>query len=116
MGDTPADSRTWRTRPRHWLIAGGLSVLLLLAAIELLVNQPLLSKARRVRIGDTEAEVKEILGPPDMWQTRPVTFTTCRSWYGPVQSWWDWNVADRIQSLVPLWSPYRYVPTFASYE
>lgn len=95
----------WKLRLRHWAVLLGLVAIVLAALNQLFVASPLIAKARQIHLGQSEQEVRSVLGQPNMWQSHPGTFTTSRSWYGPVQAWWDWNVAYSINSRLPKWLP-----------
>ena len=93
----------WNSGFRRWAIVIGLLLLSLAAGREVLLNRPLITKARKIQLGQSEADVRAILGLPNMWQSRPVTLSTQRSWYGPVQAHWDWQIAYPINAKLPSW-------------
>jgi hypothetical protein len=85
---------------RRWLITVIAACLLLAAANELVINQPLYRKAANVRLGQSLEEVKAVIGSPNFCSLRRQRSDIDRFYYGPIQSWWDWNVVHPTACLI----------------
>lgn len=78
---------------RRWIFTA-IAVGLLLAAVnELFFNQPLYRQAAKIRLGQSREEVVALLDwPPYSIASVPPDPAFERFYYGPFQTWWDFNV------------------------
>ena len=90
----------WAVHARRWLITAIAACLLLAAANELVLNQPLYRNAARVRLGQSADEVEATIGPPDWSILQRQRTGIDRMYYGRLQSWWDWQVVQRVANLI----------------
>jgi hypothetical protein len=77
--------------------------LFLASANQYVIRQPLYRKAARVRIGSSQEAVIATLGQPTTWTSRPGSTVKDGYYYGPLQSWWDWQVVSSANSLLSRW-------------
>jgi hypothetical protein len=108
----------WIGHARRWLITVIAGCLLLAAANELVLNQPLYRKAARVRLGQTPQEVESTIGPPNWCVLQRQRTTIDRMYYGQLQSWWDWQVVQRVAELInrAYWLPEESYPVVICFD
>jgi hypothetical protein len=84
---------------RRWIFTG-IAVWALLAAVnDLFFNQPLYRQAAKIRLGQTRDEVFAVLGAsPYSLRSVPPSLPFERHYYGPFQTWWDFNVFHPYES------------------
>jgi hypothetical protein len=98
---SPVLKRTWL---RRWIAIGVVVFMGWLTVNWLCINRTLFERARKIRIGQTEQEVRVILGTPDIWTLRSNSPAIERFHYGSLQAYWDLEIIYPFTNWLSQWS------------